>query len=102
MWKEIIDFAQFKRREFAKNNTGIINSIQAIVIGAIFLLVGIYVYSTVQDAMPTPTSTELQNATTTTTSNVASGFTLMSVVFIVIAAAAILAVLVTGLSRRGQ
>jgi len=100
MWKEVIDFAQFKRREFAEANKGIIGSIQALVVGAIFLLIGIYVYSTVQAAIPTPTSSALQNATTSTTTNVASGFTLMSVVFIVIAAAAILAVLVTGLGGR--
>lgn len=102
MWKEIIELAQHEYREFAKDNTGIISSIQALVVGAIFLLVGIYVYSTVQVAIPAPTDTTLANATTSTTTNVAAGFTLMSVVFIVIAAAAILAVLVSGLGARGR
>ena len=82
------------------NEDAIIDSIQTLVVGGLFLLIGIYVYSTVQQAMPAITNPTLNASGNQTTTNIAAAFNLMTVTFIVIAAAAILGILVGAFMYR--
>lgn len=87
-------------RAYSSGEKGIIETIMAIVVGSIFLIVGIYVFSVVQDVMPTPSDANLSYSATMVTSNVANAFNLLVIVFIVMAAVAILGVLLTGMMSR--
>ena len=88
---------------YKADEKGIIDTIMAVVVGAIFLIVGIYVYSVVVDVMPNPTNTTLNETSVSVTSTVADAFNLLVIVFIVMAAVAILSVLLTGMMvKRGN
>lgn len=72
----------------------LIMSIMAVVVGAVMLLIGIFVTATVGNAIPTGSLTAAQNTSlTNANSNVATAFTLLGIILIVGGAGGIIAVL---------
>jgi hypothetical protein len=68
--------------------------------GAATLIVGIYVFAQISSTMPSPSNTELANATETVKSTTGNAFTLGAVAILVLVAAVILS-LIGGFGRSG-
>ncbi len=69
-------------------------SIMTVIVVAITLLIGIYVFSEVETTMPDPTNDALNETTSSVVGNVASGFDLMSIIPIVLGATVILGLII--------
>jgi len=90
-------------KDYAKDERGqggALGTTLTVVIAAIAMIIGLYVYSEVNSVMPTPGNEELANASSTVTGNVGSAFTLLAVGLIVLAAAFILGILIRRFSGR--
>jgi len=79
---------------------GALGTTLTVVIAAIAMIIGLYVYSEVNSVMPDPGNSDLLNASNTVTSNVGSAFTLLAVGLIVLAAAFILGILIRRFSSK--
>jgi len=72
----------------------VVGSVMALVVGSVFLYIGLFVNATVYNAIPTAGLSAADNTTLAgVKTNVNTGFTLMGIVIIVIGAAGIISVL---------
>jgi len=75
----------------------VIMSVMSLVVGSVFLYIGIFVSTTVRNAIPTSNATDADNASTATlngvSTNVNTAFVLGGIIMIVIGAAGIISVL---------
>ncbi len=71
-----------------------VSSVMTVIIVAITLIIGIFVFSEVETTMPNPTNSDLNATATSVTNNVASGFDLMSIIPIVLGATVILGLII--------
>lgn len=72
-----------------------------IAVGAVTLIIAIYIVAQISDVMPTPGNDELAEATNTTVDTTGSAFTLGAVALIVLVAALILN-LIGGIGGNGE
>lgn len=88
-------FKQIRRAitRFYHDNEGIIETIKIVIVAGAFLLVGAYVFSVIQTAIPTPSDANLSTAFTLVISNVAIALRLLAIGVLVVGATAILAYL---------
>lgn len=82
-------------KRMASDTLGVIGTVQVVVVAAIFILVGVYIFSAIYDAMPTPSNDALNTTINTTLiTNTTAAFELLIVSIIVLAAAAIIGILI--------
>ncbi len=87
--KEVV--AEYGENAFAAI---LIMSIMAVIVGAVMLIIGIFVTATVSNSIPTAGLTSAQNTTiANANSNISTAFTLLGVILIVGGAGGIIAVL---------
>lgn len=81
----------------------LITSIMAVIVGAIMLIIGIFVTSTVSNSIPTANLTTAQNNTlNSANTNIGTAFTLLGVILIVGGAGGIIAVLLGFVGQPGM
>ena len=81
----------------------LITSIMAVIVGAIMLIIGILVTSTVSNSIPTANLTTAQNNTlNSANTNIGTAFTLLGVILIVGGAGGIIAVLLGFVGQPGM
>jgi len=81
---------------------GALGTTLTVVVAAIAMIIGLFVFSEVNSVMPDPSNPDLSNATATVVANTGSAFTLLAVGLIVLAAAFILGILITRFTARRQ
>lgn len=94
---DVVDGAEATAEQSFEGDTRVSKAMQAgtvlsIVTVAVIAIIGILIYSQVNTSLPNPQNAELNNASTNVTGGFADGMNLLPVVFIVMVAALVIAV----------